>query len=383
MVRPIVTLIIALMVPALAYDGRASEVVIRLQRDTGTKGPVPVLRSGRWGYITPSGAVAIAPRFEDAGFFYEGRAAVRINGQWGYIDTDGRLAIPAQFSTATRFSDGLAHVRWRLDGSERTVSGYIDPTGRVAFRCEAGNPDVQLTAARCGRPYSGGLVAEAVEVFRCVDEPGNPREYPCRATLIDRWGYYDKSGKLAIPGPFHSGGSRFAGGLAAAQRYGEKLIGFIGPSGEFAIAPQFDQARAFSEGLAAVRVGALWGFIDRGGRTVVLPRFQSVSDFSNGYAPARIDGAWGYIDRTGRLAIPPKFQEAAPFSEGLAAVCCDGDKTRYIDSAGRWAFETTLPRGVMNGGLFIDGVALVEMADIGSAYIERAGRVVAPVRSRH
>jgi len=41
------------------------------------------LRSGKWGYVSPSGAVAIAPRFEEAGFFYDGRAAVRVNGAWG------------------------------------------------------------------------------------------------------------------------------------------------------------------------------------------------------------------------------------------------------------------------------------------------------------
>ena len=238
--RWVAAAIVASIVPTLVHDGRASEVVIRLHRERGSAGPLPVLRSGKWGYINASGPVAIEPRFEDAGFFYEGRAAVRANGQWGYIDTTGRQAIPPRFTTATRFSDGLAHVRWAVPGAERMASDYIDSAGRVVFHCEPGDPDVQLTAARCGRAYSEGFVAEAVEVFRCLDEPGNPKEYPCRATLIDRWGYYDKSGKLAIPGPFHSGGSRFSGGLAAAQRYGDKLIGFIGPSGEFVIAAQYD-----------------------------------------------------------------------------------------------------------------------------------------------
>ncbi|MDQ3419601.1 MAG: WG repeat-containing protein [Acidobacteriota bacterium] len=365
----------------LVPSGRASDVVVRQHRDADTKGPLPVFRSGKWGYIAPSGAIAIAPQFEEAGFFYEDRAAVRVNGRWGYIDTSGRLMVPPHFSAAARFSDGVAHVRWSVGGDERSAAGYVDVTGQIVLRCEPGSPDVHLTAARCGRQFLGGYVAEAVEVFRCVDEFGNPKEYPCRATLIDRWGYYDKSGRLAIPGPFHSGASRFSDGLAGVQRYGEKGVGFIDESGEFAIAPTYDQVAAFSEGLAAVRLGGTWGFIDRRGQPVVERRFQSVSDFSNGYATARLDGAWGYLDRTGRFAISPRFQEAAPFSEGLAAVCCDGDSTRYIDAAGRWAFETVLPRGIANGGRFVEGVALVELRGVGGAYIDRVGRVVAPLRS--
>ena len=385
--RLLAALLLLLVGVASSFEpiGHASDVVIRLHRDADCKGPLPVVRAGKWGYIAPSGAVAIPPQFDDAGFFYEGRAAVRIDGLWGYIDTSGRLVIPAHFTAAARFSDGVANVRWSVGGDDRSASGYVDLTGQIVIRCEAGSPDEHLTPARCGRAFSGGYVAEAIEVFRCLDEPGNPREYPCRTIFIDRWGYYDKSGRLAIPGPFHSSASRFSNGLAAAQRYGEKSVGFIDSSGEFAISPQFDQAAAFSEGLAAVRIAGAWGFIDRRGRRVVELRFQSVAlpGFSNGYAAVRFDGAWGYIDRTGRFAIPPRFQEVAHFSEGLAAVCCDGNTTRYVDGAGRWAFQAVLPRGISNGGPFVDGIALVETQEIGAAYIDRAGQVIAAVRPRN
>lgn len=201
--------------------------------------------------------------------------------------------------------------------------------------------------------------------------------------MIDRWGYYDKLGKLAIPGPYQSGADRFSGGVAAVRRYSDTMVGFIDPSSAFVITPAFDQVAAFREGRAAVRIGAAWGFIDQSGRRVVDLRFQGASYFSGGYAAVRLDGAWGYIDRTGRFAISPQFQEAAPFSEGLAPVCCDGETTRYVDSAGRWAFETRLPRGTFNAGPSVDGIALVELHGIGATYIDRVGRVVAPMRSRN
>lgn len=360
-----------------------NDVVTRLNRAPDSKGPLPVWRSGKWGFVSTSGAMTIAPQFDEADFFYDGRAAVRANGLWGYIDATGHVTIPPRFLLAARFSDDLAAVRWVDSATGKTVSGYVDTSGQVAITCNASNPDEHLTAARCGRAFSGGFVAEAIEVFRCLDEPGNPREYPCKATLIDRWGYYDKAGKLAIAGPFHSGVGPFADGLASVQRYGERTVGFIESSGAFVIAPQYDQALAFSEGLSAARRGSLWGFIDRSGQVVIDVRFQSASTFSEGMAAIRENGRWGYIDRTGRIVIPPRFEEASPFSEGLAAVCCDGGNTRYIDSTGQWAFATTLPRGVSTAGPYIGGIALVDTAATGPAYIDRTGRVVALVRTRN
>ena len=231
-------------------------------------------------------------------------------------------------------------------------------------------------------------MAEVVETFRCVDEQGRrvQKEYPCtpdensksRLLLIDSWGYYDKTGKLAVPGPFHSGGSRFSEGLAAAQPYGTQKMGFIDKAGTFVIKPQFDRAEAFSEGLAPIRVGEKWGFVDRTGKFVVEPQFDSAGTFSDGYATIYLNRQAGYIDRNGQVVILPRFAEANPFSEGLAAVCCENQKTGYIDKSGAFVIKG-LPPGVTNAGPFSEGIALVEM-EAGLVYIDRTGKVIAIVK---
>lgn len=373
-------LLVCLASLVLEQGLHGSVVVSSMQRDPDSKGPLPVFRSGRWGYVDTSGEITISPQFDEAHFFYEGRAAVRVKDLWGYIDTAGRVVIPPRFTLPNRFSDGLAAARWKSADSASEVSGYIDISGRVVITCDAADPDRHLTAARCGRAFSGGYVAEAIEVFRCLDEPGNPKEYPCKAKLIDRWGFYDKLGHLAIPGPFGAGAGRFVDGLAAVARHGERTVGFIDSSGSFVIAPRFEQAGSFSEGLAAARTASGWGFVDLSGRFVIAPRFESVVEFSQGLAAARLNGRWGYIDRIGRMAVEAQFQEAAPYSEGLAAVCCDEGRTRYIDVSGRWAFEATFSPGISRAGRYIDGVALVETGTTGLAYLDRNGRVVARVR---
>lgn len=47
--------------------------------------------------------------------------------------------------------------------------------------------------------------------------------------------------------------------------------GYIDTTGKFVINPQFDEARLFQEGLAAVEIGGKWGEIDKTGKIVINP----------------------------------------------------------------------------------------------------------------
>ena len=96
---------------------------------------------------------------------------------------------------------------------------------------------------------------------------------------------------------------------------------------------------AFSEGLAAIKMGGKWGFIDKTGKVVIPPQFDIVLCFSEGLAPIGMGGKWGFIDQTGKIVIPPQFDAVRWFSEGLAAIEMGG-KWGFIDKKGRtiqWA----------------------------------------------
>lgn len=132
--------------------------------------------------------------------------------------------------------------------------------------------------------------------------------------------------------------------------------GYIDSKGALVIAPQYDEAKPFSEGLAAVRVGKQWGYIDGAGATKINPQYKFAGDFSGGLAfvlpegeekksgkgggglvaltagssgrleskpKSEKDGAGkgGYIDPSGKMVIGPRFHESEKFSEGLALVC--------------------------------------------------------------
>lgn len=139
---------------------------------------------------------------------------------------------------------------------------------------------------------------------------------------------------------------------------GEKW-GYIDRTGSVVIAPQFEEAIDFTEGLARVLVEGKWGYVDTAGKMVIPPTINIAMRFSEGLAAVLVGGKpageligkkpvgysggkWGYIDRAGKVVIKPEYMMAEPFSEGLGAVTRIKKSgrflvmdCRYIDKTGK------------------------------------------------
>lgn len=98
----------------------------------------PYTAESRYGYYDTSGKIAIAPQYDWAKMFSEGRAAVQKDGKWGYIDTSGNLVIPCQYEQAYYFHDGLALVQYLekvpgMSGSGIYHHYFIDQSGNIVL----------------------------------------------------------------------------------------------------------------------------------------------------------------------------------------------------------------------------------------------------------
>ncbi len=108
----------------------------------------------------------------------------------------------------------------------------------------------------------------------------------------------------------------------------KEKYGFIDRTGKMVIAPQFDDAQSFSEGLAPVKVGKKWGYINNVGSYVIYPQFDFASVFNDGLAPVNVEfGIYGYIDKNGKIVIDSRQYrdkssglvfETEPFKNGIA-----------------------------------------------------------------
>ena len=213
--------------------------------------------------------------------------------------------------------------------------------------------------------------------------------YP--VTINGKHGFIDQAGNLKITLPENVYTIRpFSEGLAVIAKrvpntYGK--WGFIDETGNVVIEARFDNAKPFSEGLAAVIIrensGDKIGYIDKIGRMVVQPQFylsggESDFSFSQGLAPVPAqNGKWGYINKAGKFVIAPQFAHAFPFSEGRAMVSvAEPDysidyKSGYIDTGGQWITKPTFK----SAGRFSEGLAaILDGEKVG--YIDARGEIV-------
>ena len=128
----------------------------------------------------------------------------------------------------------------------------------------------------------------------------------------------------------------FSEGLAAVKLKGK--WGYINTKGNLIIRPTYDEAENFYKGMAWIKKNKLWGLIDYNNKYLIEPTFEKIEDYNKdgwnwNYATVVIDSKYGYIDKTGNILIQFKYDEAAEFVDGKARVMLAG-KWFYIDKNG-------------------------------------------------
>jgi len=310
-------------------------------------GLYPVSVDGKWGYIDKTGTIRVQPQFNDARDFSDGLAGVRVRvtenevGKWGYIDTTGALVIQPQFDETGDFAEGMAAVG--TCPLEEPRYGYINKSGAVVI-------PIQYEGLASWAPkFSHGLCVVTVE-----DDGPPPSVTSTSLTDMhdQNYGYIDKTGAMVIAAQFQNAWS-FSEGLAAvSSETGLGFIDTSGnwvitlpPNSIPADVPSSDPSSlrssfSFREGLAIVcemqapdatkplsetnRPGRRYGYVDKTGEVVIEPQFEEARFFSERLAAVSVeeDGVmkWGYVDQKGAWVIEPRFDGAGDFSDGLAIV---------------------------------------------------------------
>ncbi|MEO5926960.1 MAG: WG repeat-containing protein [Bryobacteraceae bacterium] len=212
----------------------------------------------RFGYIDKTGAFVIPAKFARADRFSEGLATVCENNclgkartdKHGVIDRSGDYIIPPTFEWITPFSEGLAAATLDRDGPIRY--GYIDRTGKVVIEAKwfaAGQFRQGLAATLSGYIDKRGQLVIPLS----LDPGGHVGDFSDGLGSVSIGGdvtYYDASGRIALKA---KRSQSFSEGFAAAfdnPWFGSPRFGFIDKSGKIAIPFRWGIAQNFSENLA-------------------------------------------------------------------------------------------------------------------------------------
>lgn len=148
----------------------------------------------------------------------------------------------------------------------------------------------------------------------------------------EKWGFKDQNKSIILEAKYDDAYA-FSEGLAAVKTNGK--WGYINYDGKEVIAPvKYEQAGSFSEGLCMVCQNGLWGFINSKGKEVIPPeKFDRVGNFSEGLAMACLDGKYGYINKKGKIVIDLKYDFARDFSDNRAKVM-QNQRFGFVDKKG-------------------------------------------------
>ena len=301
----------------------------------------PIIRNGRYGYITRDGSVAIQPQYQSAITFSEGLAGIQRDGKWGFIDLSGKIAVKAKFDSCRPFAHGLAVVE---HGDSKQ---YIDKDGKVVIR---------------------------TDFYRCDSFEGDLA--PVMPDVRSGGAFIDRTGKIVLSGRNFLL-SHLSHGLINCAAKGK--WGFINVQGEFEVAPHYVSARPFREGLAAVapHFEDAFCFIDTRGRVIIPGEFNGSDIGFSGNLCAVWNEHYGFIDRAGRVVIPYRFDFADHFSEGLAVVKEPGsDYYGYVDEKGNIVIAQTFTCADAFEGDLAEVIVGEEFDSYRYGYINRTGKYV-------
>lgn len=235
-------------------------------------GYAAVEKDGKWGAINKKGTIVFPITQKDVGIPHEvdpdaeDHAVLlpykdeKLN-KWGFFDfgPHGKGPIACQFEEVKYFNDGLCPVSKMsrdIDGNPIAVWGYCNNKGEIVI-------DFKFKSASVFR----NRVAECTmgDDFVWVDKIGTiAKKSRLESTQLFRDGlalqekkkgfiFIKRDGKPAFRKRFRYA-DNFSEGLAWVQPKNTSKFGYIDTQGEFVIPPIYDEARAFSEQLAAVRV---------------------------------------------------------------------------------------------------------------------------------
>jgi hypothetical protein len=292
------------------------------------------------------------------------------------------------------FTEGLAPA---LGASGKW--GYLNKKGEWALPAKVD----RASEFSCGR-----ALIKIGEKYHVIDKSGKVKfacewDVPARGgfscnllrlTKDGKHGFFDLNGRIAIDAVYDDARD-FSEDMAAVSKEGK--WGFIGTDGRVVLPLEWDRVGSFSEGLAAVSKERKAGFIDKTGKLVIPLQYSQVKDFQHGIALV-YDGAekrWGVINAEGSFLTEPKWQNYPSIVGDDRIVFQDGDleksKGRLLwglaDSKGKVIVEPKWTR-VGTGSGFSSGLAVAVLPGTNDddwnngkhGYIDRDGTAVIPYK---
>lgn len=253
--------------------------------------------------------------------------AVKKGSNWGCIDTTGELIIDYGYPYMSSVSsDGArlyeTNLGSRLVDSDGMVLGIFDFTVEDSGIIEEDLIPVlkdgkysyynSFAKKQFGDYEKAGAFQEGLAAvckngkWNLIDFKGNSKSQTFADIKVDKNGLYMTGAIMTA--------AKNAGKYQMFDKNGKKTCDFTAD----------DMDICMSDGWIAYKEGSKWGYVDTDGKVMIKPQYDEARSYSNGLAAVCKDGKWGFINGNGEVVIDYQFAGADYFnSNGSCMVQTD------------------------------------------------------------
>lgn len=245
-----------------------------------------VCSDGLWGYVNRYGNMKIGCSFQSVGVFTKSELAPVINqkGEAFFIDREGDVATAKndKYTEYGMYVEDLIAAK-RKDGKYEYVDSNFDMILQEYDYASTFN--YGIAAVRIGDKWNlinskGENISGKDYADIKLDEKQISYRNERAFVAIEQGRYIMVDGNGTQVGNLEfEDATVFAGESPTSVKINGKWR-FINKNGELISEKEYNDAHAFSNGLAAVCIGDKWGFIDESEEVVIEPEFYDTKDFN-------------------------------------------------------------------------------------------------------
>lgn len=273
--------------------------------------------------------------YDDVGIYGNGFCAVKSKDAWGYVDSYGNQKTPITYVSAAPFT-------------KAEMAPVVDQKGECYFIDNTGS---RVLASKEKYKSFGISSDDIIKV-----ELENGKYSYCDSELNKLFGEYDDATAFnnGIAAVKENGQWKIInneGNAKSSTEYAdvvadEKNIVFrndrlfvgdgtgyimIDSSGKQIGNEKYENAHCFADSTyAAVENDGKWFFIDKNAKRLSDKTYEDARSYSNGLAAVKISGKWGFVDTDENVVIEQQFFGAKDFSEKGSCFIQTGDKWQLL-----------------------------------------------------
>ena len=317
---------------------------------------IPYRKADKWGYADANKNIVITPKYNDAQWFSEGLAAVKVVNKWGYINKQGKLVIPAKFTVAKSFRKGYMPRANKTGGdsilfagASATANGYercITSKGIILIKCPAINENsvienrIPVQTKTIQKNYSiannNGLFDKVIDDYKIA---GSDETYYI-AQKNEKYGVFNSKFETIIPFEYSSVKQITSNNNLYLQVQKDGMYGIVNANGMVDINTDYS-----SMTLVKGENNMDYVIIKKDGKTYVKDILNN-DIISSGFADIVYDSNGGFVvtddnNKRGfyfsdKKIIIPKYSDVRIVNKGsnYLQIKTSNGKVGYINAAG-------------------------------------------------